>query len=451
MATRHFAQRPTPREAAAQKPSFSTRPHDSTELNAEYAKDILTQYRRYVTTTLEPEIERARTEASELRYDLELAREEQTTTAAKLEDAVAEIELLNERLKRRDKEFERRVQATEEQHDDHMRSVKLAAAAELTMANARIAELQRELDRARAAPPDSEATVKLAAVSEELSAANAVVASLRSRCEQLELRARQLESDVLATAGLRSVNAECLTQVHDIATAAVDYSVGLRTAFDHIQCAAPEIGRVSDAWRRVVGDCTGENALEALISLRRVLKEEHSATAAALKQIIVKHTAVLEATAASDHERHQERDLARRRLAELEDDIRAEREAMMAALEREKVKNRLAGASADVAASQTVPRSSVVTSGRPASTMTVWCQTGPELMSTAGDSDQAARLMEEVFSLHGQLAHHRETIQLLEQQRRLFMDFVDDECVTAAVQEVMSGGAAAEDFMLRGL
>uniref|UniRef100_A0A7S1Q523 Uncharacterized protein n=1 Tax=Neobodo designis TaxID=312471 RepID=A0A7S1Q523_NEODS len=452
MAVSHY-RRPTPRqpESRASVPVESVR-----DDRAEYTMEMLSQYRRYVATSLEPELETLREEVAELRYDAELAREEATTYRHRAEAAENELARVNETLQKSLAAADTRVQTATEHHNEHIAAVRRAAESEIDAMRLRVRDAERVAEELRCAGNDPTVLKRLAAAEDAREAAEESKRSMQRRLDDLEKRAQAAESANAATSRMLRNVGDLLSDLTGIAREAADFSTSVASAFAHIECSCPELSSAASQWSSITSaDLTShpestvdaDRARRLTGSVRSALQQQHAAVAGALRSLVIKHTEALESAASSDHDRQHERELARRRLAELEEDLRAEREAMLQALERERVNARLASSGPPRARME--EPTPVRDSAKPS--VSQCCQTGPELMSTQGDHDQAARLLDEVVSLQSQLAHHRETIQLLEQQRKLFMDFVDDEWVTAHVQTALNGSVQSETFMLHGV
>jgi hypothetical protein len=452
MAVNHYRRtRSAPKRHEAPVSSSDSQAADE---KAAYTLDVLTQYRRYVSTQLEPELEALRSEAAELHYDVEMSREEIATLRHRAEIAEADAANATASLRDLTAASDARLRAATAHHDDHIDAVKQAAAKERDAMELRLRDAERVAEELRAAGGDPTLIRRLGAAEEARDAAESGRRVLQDRLKEAERLIASAENGRSALSAVQRQTGETALEIRGVIREATDFSASISKAFAHIECPCAELSGAASQWSAMaamdptVDPSSGEHTAQLVSQLRSGLQHQHAAIASALRELVVKHTYALESAASADHERQHERELARRRLAELEEDLRAERESMLQALERERVNARLSSSAAQPGAQARVDEQLSRRVQVPTSSAS--CQTGPELMSVHGEHDQAARLLDEVGRQQAELSHHRETIQLLEQQRRLFMDFVDDGFVAAHVHTALNGSMPSDSFMLHG-
>jgi hypothetical protein len=415
------------------------------------ARDVLTRYRDYVATTIQPQLERLKEEAAEAAYDAEMAREEVTSIAKRLKEAVMLVADLRQASIKDRAEADERIRRLAEHHELQLSALQRAHQSEVRTLKddlERVTQRYSEAQRHQYAESSTQSLLDKANI--EISLLRSQDVALKSRVDDLAATVEDLERERAALAPFAASNKNCQFDLQSLVREASEFTTGITTALNHIDCGSVEVSNVAAQWRQVLvafADPSHGDFLAPLVSeVRRLVKVEHAAIAGVLKVFVVRHTQALEAAASTDHERRQEKDLAKRRLVELEDDLRTERETMLVALERERIVQRLSSPTGPAVVTMPALAPTAKTS-----TAAAWCQTGTELLGARGEQQQAARLLEEVFALQQQVAHHRETIQHLEHQRRVFMDFVDDDAISAQVHAALTGGMSTENFMTRSL
>lgn len=451
--------------ASARQANATAAAHAAKEAEdrAQYTTEVLARYRDYVQTKLEPELEELKDRCSELEYEATVAQDEAAALRERLVDAEEEATTWRRAAERARTDADGQIKLAASQHADHIIAVRDAGDRECSALRREVDRLTDEVQELRSRGFDPNTAARLAEANDRLETKDAELRTLRRRCDQQAEALAEAEGHRTDVAPLASAVNGAIGELRMTIREAAEFSGAVASAFAHIDVSCPEIATAAATWRGVSASAdgtAGEASMRALLdalcgtvaAVRHAARDEHTAVAAGLKLIVLKHTDLLERIASGDHERQHERELTKRRLAELEEDRRAEKEALLVAAEKERAKAMLTAAGGAAAAllpshsgGQQPQRAVVATS--PAGV-----QTGAELMGAFGDQQQAARLMNEIAQLQADVAHYRETVQLLERQRRKFMSFVDDEQATTRIRTALQGGGiSSTQFMLDGV
>ena len=455
---------------------------------ARYAEELLSRYRGYVETTLQPELEELRGEAADLRASLRECTDERDAAreaSDRLRGEVADAVSLLQRAQATAREDQR---AAAQRADDLVAAVRAETETRIALLTSERDSVRQQLATANArGGVDDDTARQLGSLKATVQERGAALDSARRRVQELEeaLAAAERASHAGSAGAVSSSIASALLEAQATAREASDFSASVAAAFAQIDVDVPSIHAAQRGWQAVAAataaaapaddtvasaaslrDLAGEVSAAA-VALRRAASQEHTALAGGIRALVVAHTQSLEAAATGDASRQQERELQRQRLAELEKDRRAEREALMAAVERERLHALLANpsgadpaelarlsASGAAAGAGGINASAATRDGvsPPRHRRSVGAQTGPELAGTAGEANHSARLLAEVHGLQQQLTQHRETISLMERQRRKFMAFADDVAVASKVHRALRGSdVSAEAFMLHGV
>lgn len=478
MATSQFR-----KTGAASAPATHRTETEGLRNQLEYSQEVLRRYRQYVEEKLEVDLANTRRDRDRLgqrNEELHDENEALKNAVIRLRQEAQDSHRIGATAKKEATDELRRIV---NQHDDHLASVKAAAElekAKLSSDLQRAVEQLKSLSSLAAAARDLD---KLRGENETLQSELTRVTALykHTQTSLAELQTKGLDLSQAAGALLKAT-----TEVSALVEESHDASQLLRTAFAH---AGVTLYERESPWKACVENAERIQAnqgkladdirepltrLTALVgAIRKTSAQDRSLLAAAVKSLVVQHSDTLQSYTQKDHEHQRERDLYRRRLQEMENDRKSEREALMQANEKDRVRSLLVNPSnSGAGAGLSVLDNSLGSPARGRSaggatadahhfnnnpnriavpTRTSACQTGPELLGTVKEQQHATRLMQEIHTLQTELTQHKETIQLMERQRSLFMTFVEDEQTEAEVRKALGYGAIdSEQFVLYG-
>ncbi len=268
--------------------------------------------------------------------------------------------------------------------------------------------------------------------------------------------------------------------VQGITSSGLDFANILAAACAHINIDCS--GSIA-AWKALQQKVvTPDGLAECVSELAAVERSQQTAVAQALKAFVLRQAELLDSLAAREQAHHTDKELMKRRLEEVERDHKAERDAAVLRAEKERLRVGV-GISSNVVAQRGIGggpsaassgagyawgASSVdelvmaAAAGEGTRVESVATQTnladvgqqsaaqlaaasgsrGKNSINSNGDNSAVAaseRLFAEVKRLQDESAVHKSTILMLEQQRRTFLGFVDNDRISAHVKAALSG------------
>lgn len=423
-----------------------------------HIRDVLSRYKTYVETTFQQSLDDAVEQRDDATAELAMVRRSLLDSEERLAAAIADADAERRRREKYESESTETIRRIHESHAQQLQT--------MSSGRDRDAQSLREALASTAATNDAqrhELAHRLSVTSAQLDAKTRQVDDVERQRARIQLELEALRSELaaareaaavaaavrlqqpenpggkLSLGGFKEPSSECLKQLDEIVTDTASFVDATVSAIRRAGFSTGSPPR-DEGEHPVPGP--GSPLEDKMNHLRSIQQRGHMSVAAGIRSLVAAHVEMVDAVARSEHERQQDAELNRRRLAELERDRRTERETLMHALEKER-------------ATSTVHHLTALHPGGPHSAKPmpspatgtqirhVSLQTGPELLSQQSESEQQARLVAEIHSLQSHVAHLKSTVSILNKQRARFMPFVDDPAVTRQVRSAMVGGSGS--------
>ncbi len=432
------------RGASQQQPPAGSPTYAELQNELLYTQDVLKRYKAYVDDKLQRQLDQYASTCEELGVECAKLRDENVLLHNRLEVAQSAAA-----------KFREEAREAHEVVEAERRSVQSELARAREQGEDRTRQAQEQARRAEE---------ELAAVQSALTKRDQEIRKLRVALAEREAQAaaapgspaQKTPTGFPAAFGGPSANAVCQA-LQGITSAGLDFSNTLAAACAHISIDCS--GSVA-AWKAFQQKpVTPEGLAESVRELAAVQRTQHTAIAQALRAFVLRQAELLESLSAKEQAHHTERELMKRRLEEVERDRKAERDAALLRAEKDRLRGAGGGGGGVAAAMGGHQRSSGEGYAWSSSTvdelvMAAASQQGSRVESVgtqtnfadlgqqpvvSGASSDTERLFAELRRLQEESAAHRSTILMLEQQRRTFLGFVDNDRVSSHVKAALSG------------
>ena len=397
----------------------------------QYTQDVLKRYKTYVDEKLQRQLDQYAITCDELGVECSRLRDENVLLHNRLESAQAAIE----------KHFADSREEVETKEVE-IRTIKR----ELEKLHELDAERQQALNASQRGSDEELAAMQtaLAKRDQEIHKLRLVLAERNASVSAQPAASPTYSSPLqkVSQSWSAQVGASICSSIQTILSDALDFSNTFAAACSHISI---DCGGSVASWKALQQKpLVPESLADILAELAAVERTQHAAIAQALKAFVLRQAEILDTVTTKEHEHHAEKELMKRRLDEIERDRRSEREAASLRAEKERLRSTMAGGPTFQRAawgSSTVDElvlgvGSQATRVESVATQTVFAENAAGTGSADASSE---RLLAEVRRLQDESAVHKSTILLLEQQRKTFLGFVDNDRISAHVKSALSG------------